>query len=324
MMVSLTTARAANAALPKSSPTALFLSATSGTGLGAVEALLRYTTSPHLIIVGRSESRFSPTLARLKTINPEAKLEFLEAQVSLLSEVARVCDIVETKITALDYLWLSQGGLAPASHSMNAEGLNEYLALNFYSRTLFMHRMLPLLNAASSPRVVSVLSAGQEGEVALEDLGLRDPSRYAVFRAMKHTVMMTSLVMKHLARQNPRIAFLHTNPGMVSSDVHNRWIQTMTGPWAVLGWIAKWTVVPFFHSLGYSPEQAGELGFFAMTDKRFAVDGDANFFRINEKAEMETSSAPIMRIAEYQKRGFGEKIWKHSLQVFSNIVDGKI
>ncbi len=221
-MPSFASIQSANKSLELSTLTAVFAGATSGIGLGAIGALLHHTVSPTVIIIGRSETKFAATLSRLQALHPAATITFIEAQVSLLTEVSRVCDSLISKHESIDILWLSQGGLGRKHHSLTPEGLNADFAVNYYSRLLFTRLLLPLLNRSADPRVISVLSAGQEGEVIMDDMGIKNPANHSVFPAMKQNVTMLSLALNHLARDNRGVSFMHTNPGMVSTAVHDK------------------------------------------------------------------------------------------------------
>jgi hypothetical protein len=150
---------------------------------------------------------------------------------------------------------------------------------------LFMHRLLPLLSTSSDPRIVSVLSAGQEGILNISDLGLLDAKDFGMFPMMKHNVTLMSLAMCELALQNLKVSFIHTNPGMVSTAVHDRWLNGLTGHWAALGWLA---------------------------DARYAANRGTNFFLLDEKAEVLPTHATLKG---YEEDGSGPKVSEHTLQV---------
>jgi NAD(P)-dependent dehydrogenase (short-subunit alcohol dehydrogenase family) len=109
-MVSIKAIREANKDIASKSPRVIFVGATSGIGLAAIQALLKSTVSPRIFIVGRSEAKFAPTLNELQKLNSSAKLTYIEAQVSLLKDVSRVCAMIEAQESSIDILWLSQGG----------------------------------------------------------------------------------------------------------------------------------------------------------------------------------------------------------------------
>lgn len=112
-MVAITEIRRSNATLKSRAPiVAVFIGATSGIGLSTLTQLAIHTTSPKVYIVGRSFSAFSPQLDNLKSLNPDATFEFIEAQVSLLEEIDKVCDEIRSKENKIDLLWLSMGALS--------------------------------------------------------------------------------------------------------------------------------------------------------------------------------------------------------------------
>jgi NAD(P)-dependent dehydrogenase (short-subunit alcohol dehydrogenase family) len=92
--------------------TALFVGATAGIGASTVKQFALHANAPTVYIVGRSQAKAAPLLDELKSLNPQATFTFIEAEVSLLKEVDRVCDEILAKEQKLDLLWLSQGLLS--------------------------------------------------------------------------------------------------------------------------------------------------------------------------------------------------------------------
>lgn len=86
----------------------VFAGATSGTGAGTIERMATMVQASTFYVLGRSAARFATQREKLKNLNPSNKIEFLNAEVSLISEV----DFVSTQISALeqrvDYLYMSQ------------------------------------------------------------------------------------------------------------------------------------------------------------------------------------------------------------------------
>ena len=113
-MVAIRTVRESNAALKVGTPglVALFAGATSGIGLSTLRELVKDLNEPRVYIIGRSKERFASQLAELELLNPEASIEFLEAQVSLLRDVDAVCDRVLAQERRFNLLYMSPGYLA--------------------------------------------------------------------------------------------------------------------------------------------------------------------------------------------------------------------
>ena len=165
-MVTIEAVRAANNSISSQSLAVVFVGATSGIGLAAIEALLKSTTSSKIFLVGRSQSNFAPVLTKLQDLDTSAKLIFIEAQVFLLIDVDRVCATIKAQESAIDVLWVSQGGLSLSGHELTPESLNTDLAVKYYSRILFMQKLMPLLNKSSDPKLCPFLELGTRARSA--------------------------------------------------------------------------------------------------------------------------------------------------------------
>jgi NADP-dependent 3-hydroxy acid dehydrogenase YdfG len=125
-MVNLKQVKASNNGLKNTTSglTAVFIGATSGIGMGAVKKFAQNTISPVVYLAGRSKSSAGPLLAELKSLNPEGNFIFIEAEVSLLKEVDKVCDEIKSKEQKIDLLFLSAGMLRTGSRQSKLENLS--------------------------------------------------------------------------------------------------------------------------------------------------------------------------------------------------------
>ena len=111
--------------------TAVFTGATQGVGLGTLKAFVRRVPHPTVVIVGRSRERFEEQFELLQSLNTEAKLVFVEGQVSLIKDV----DAISTQIThelpekSVDFIFMAQGSTPIEGRRYTAEGLDEMMAL---------------------------------------------------------------------------------------------------------------------------------------------------------------------------------------------------
>jgi NAD(P)-dependent dehydrogenase (short-subunit alcohol dehydrogenase family) len=87
----------------------VFAGATSGSGAGALEAMVGILHPSTFYIIGRSAAQFASQRKKLEKLNPNCKLEFLEAQVSLLSDVDEVCRQIVAAEKKVDLLFMSPG-----------------------------------------------------------------------------------------------------------------------------------------------------------------------------------------------------------------------
>lgn len=132
-MVSLREIRAHNAGLRDAwaghRHVSLFVGATKGIGLATIMELIQRIDEPTVYIVCRSTAQFALRIAELQRLNRRAKLVALYGQISLLSEVDRICNLVLRKESQLDLLFMSPGYL-PNGHPSCKKGIP---AFSFYN-----------------------------------------------------------------------------------------------------------------------------------------------------------------------------------------------
>ena len=101
---------------------------------------------------------------------PGADHVFLPADLSLLSETARVADEVGRLTGRLDAAVFCAGILSTVPE-WTSEGLERTFVLNYLTRYLLTRRLLPVLKVAPSGRLVLVSNAGMYGDTLdFEDL----------------------------------------------------------------------------------------------------------------------------------------------------------
>lgn len=114
-MVAIKAIRASNATFKsKSTPgmVAVFAGATSGIGLGTLKAFIKNANAPKAYIIGRSESAAAALLEDLRRSNASATLIFLQGELSLIKEVDRLCDEINSKEKKVDFIFLSASYLS--------------------------------------------------------------------------------------------------------------------------------------------------------------------------------------------------------------------
>jgi NAD(P)-dependent dehydrogenase (short-subunit alcohol dehydrogenase family) len=199
-----------------------------------------------------------------------------------------------------------------ASTTETTEGLDKKMSLHYYSRLRFINNLLPLVRAAAaSPpplaRIISVLGGGFEGKIDTADLSLRNPGSYSLRAAANHTTSMTTLAFEHLANDpaNKGIAFVHSNPGAVDTNIMRDFgtiMQKVRAISSVLlkptGWVMEFDECGERHVwLGSSDKIASGM---SLTGPKSEKAGDAMFKRLKSE-------------------GLVEKVWEHTEDVFGKI-----
>jgi len=147
---------------------------TGGTeGIGRAVCLELARQGWRVLFVGRDQRRAEGVLAELRAASPGVEHAFLRADLSLLSETARVADEIGHHSTRLDAAIFCAGILGTIPE-WTEEGLERNFVLNYLTRYLLARRLLPKLLQAGSGRLVLVSNAGRyEDTLDFDDLQQR-------------------------------------------------------------------------------------------------------------------------------------------------------
>ncbi|KAI3394129.1 hypothetical protein diail_3182 [Diaporthe ilicicola] len=142
-MVGLESVRKANASLGSALPrlVALFVGGSSGIGRSTLRQLALTHHAPTAYIVGRSENKAKPLLSELGQINPRGSFNFIEADVSLMSNVDKACGSIKAREKALNLLFMTPGGISLVGRRETSEGIDKLFALRYYSRMRFTRNL---------------------------------------------------------------------------------------------------------------------------------------------------------------------------------------
>ncbi|KAL3458078.1 hypothetical protein BJX64DRAFT_267402 [Aspergillus heterothallicus] len=323
-MVSLDAVKQSNSALQDYGPglVGVFVGGTSGIGESTARSFVKYAISPRVYLIGRNEEQASKIIDELQTLNAQSRVIFVKCDVSLLRRVDEACRTIQEKEGKVNLLVMSSGIFTTRGRDETSEGLDKKLTLHYYARMRFISNLLPhLVNAAMKPNVatagknrglasvVSVLEAGGEGPLILEDLPLKD--NYSLKNCAKHAITMTSLSMEELARANPAVSFVHSYPGVVKTGVlrdFNPFVQALM---SVLFFLAKPWTVPL--------EDSGERHLYAATGvpkTRAIGEGSGKPYLVSWDGEPRGNQNVL---GLYREKKIGPVVWKHTQDMFRRI-----
>lgn len=325
-MVAIQAIRKSNAGVSKlpGGLVALFLGATSGIGQNALIQFAKYAVRPRIYIVARRAAATTALLGQLNEHNQEGTYVVIEKDVSLICETDDVVEFVKTRENKLDLLFESVGFISFTGRQETVEGLEPSMTTRCYSRVRAAQGLLPLLNAAATPRVVSILAGGKEGKMNEKDLDLKGPGNYSLIGAANHSATMLTLSYKHLAKENPRISFVHAFPGAVATPLFSR------GSTGFLGIFMRGVIQPLAYVFATSVDDAGARALFYLTSDRYSVNGgivplaegvekspksEGNCFLSDEKSETADNEKIL---ADFRTRGVDDQVWRHMTQIFSS------
>jgi NAD(P)-dependent dehydrogenase (short-subunit alcohol dehydrogenase family) len=311
---------------------AVFVGGTSGIGKSTVEALVATGTILKIYLVGRksSQQRTETFIHELHAINPSAEIVWVEGEVSLLAETKRVCEIIKSKERHVDLLFLTTGYAPFTSRRETSEGLEISQSLSYYSRMLFVSHLLPLLNEAEAPRVVSVLGGGLErATIETDDIDLKKPANFNIMKAQLQYVATNTLFLETLADENPEVTFVHSWPGWVNTGNVRRGLD----PGSILAWIIWFFLEPLIAIFSYSNEESGQRHLFQSTSAAFGGHGtqwvkkagvnshgkqENGLFLVNYKCECTPNSKVMALLRESAQK----KVVDHTKQVLEPYLVG--
>lgn len=327
-MVSYTEIQASNALINDATGprVAVFVGGTSGIGKLTVKALVATGTSVKIYLVGRKSSE-QPTRAfiqELSAINPKAEVIWTEGEVALLAETKRICEVIKSKESRVDLLFLSTGYAPFGTYEETAEGLEISGSLEYYSRMLFTLHLLPLLDKAEAPKVVSVLGGGliERMPTDLDDLGFKKPGSFGGMKAHIQYGTMNTTTLEKLANDNPSVTFIHSWPGWVNTGN----VRRSFDPNSIMGWLVWLLFEPIIGLFAMSDEASGQRNLFQSTSAAFGGRGtpwtgkpgvnslkkqENGLFLVNYKGDC----TPNLKILPDLREKAQEKIWDHTQEV---------
>ncbi|KAF5008996.1 hypothetical protein FDECE_4759 [Fusarium decemcellulare] len=327
--------RASNALITEANApkTAVFVGGTDGIGKATLINLVARGFPIKVYIVGRNEAGHQALLDNLRSLNPNATLVYIEGQVSLTADSQRIAGQIAAQEEKVD-LFLSAGYLPFTGRQETSEGLEASQVVSYYSHVVFIMRLLPQLREAAksseSARVINVLAAGKETtDLFLDDLTLKQPDRFNIPTFAGHAATSVTLTLKRIAEapENKDIIFIHSHPGVVSTDLF------------IKSWAGKFdpntatAAPPAGDFVKLTPEESGERCMYLVTSAEFGGNGvpvqsgrraahtlvhgaKSSLFSINDKFEIVEQDNLL---ADLERMGAPQKIWDHTFEAIQSL-----
>ncbi len=189
-------------------------------GIGAVVARELARQGWRVIGLGRDPGRAETALASIRAAIPDARVEMILADLSVMSEAAGAARDIAARTDRIDLLVNNAGG-TPAARKLTPDGYEETFAANHLGPFLLTERLLPLLRAApSGAQIINVSSVAHRfvKDMAWDDLQLerKFDAGQAYSQSKLANILFTKALAKRLAGDGIRVNAMH--PGLVQSN----------------------------------------------------------------------------------------------------------
>lgn len=193
----------------------LITGATDGIGLEAAQQLARQ--GHELVLHGRSETKAASARAAVLEKTPGATIHTAHAELSDLTEVARMANRLNTQLPRLDVL-LNNAGVYMLERKVSRNGFEVTLAVNHLAHFLLTALLLPLLKKSVEPRVVTVSSlVHTSGRIDFDNLN--SERRFNGYHAYCNAKLANALFTAELARREPWLSSNYLHPGVIDTKL---------------------------------------------------------------------------------------------------------
>lgn len=203
-----------------------------GIGKETAFALARMGASLHL--VARDRAKLQAAASDIGRATGNSDIAIYTADLSSLMDIARLADTLRARLGRIDVL-INNAGALFQKRALSADGFEMTFALNHLAYHALTMRLLNLLRAAKSARVVNVASRAHEGQ-SLDFDDLQGERRYsplgAYGRSKLANIYFTSWLASKLDPRDVTVNCLH--PGFVASSFGNRFTGGLNLVWRAI------------------------------------------------------------------------------------------
>lgn len=240
-----------------------------------------------------------------------------------------LCADLAMRESKIHCLFLTAGYMTLKGRTENDEGIDRKMCVNYYARIRCILKCMPLLNAASDAnelsRVITVLAAGSEGDVRLDDLELKH--NFTLHACLAHCVVMTDFIIEELSRRYPGTSFSHSYPGTVKTGIANE----LSGPVRLAVKVLYAVMTPWIINV----QESGERHYFQMTSQCYpsakgavGIPPPKGFSAFKGMDGTPGGGAYLLDwdgktcgdesvLAKYRAIDMGSVVWKHTMEVFA-------
>lgn len=199
---------------------ALVTGANSGLGLGLTERLA--AAGAEVLLGVRSESKGAAAISQVLAKTPSARLSLRTVDLASLASVTALSDSLLAEGRPIDILINNAGIMMVPTRRVTEDGFELQFGSNYLAHFALTAQLLPLLRAASAPRVVSHSSGlANRGHLDWDDL--QSERKYSPTGAYNASKLAMILFARELQRRSDAAGWdIHStvaHPGVVHTNL---------------------------------------------------------------------------------------------------------
>lgn len=257
-------------------------------GIGKLAAIKLAKEGHEIYLHGRSIEKLTKVIAEIKALSNNENVKGFVADFSDLEAVKEMANQVKNDLSKIDVL-INNAGVFKSSNAHNKDGLELRFVVNYFAPYLLTEALIPLLNKASSPRLINLSSAAQ-AKVSSDTL--TGKSAIGVQAAYAQSKLALTMWSFYLANKLDHIAVIAVNPG---SLLNTNMVKEAYGHY----WSSADKGANILYDLAASEEYEGVTGKYFDNDKgeEKGVFGDAHAEAYNPVAieQLITTTKEILR-----------------------------
>ncbi len=181
-------------------PVALVTGGTDGIGKAIAQVLAAQGVS--VVVVGSNADKGAAAVRELRRLSGNDRVDFLQADLSLIRNVDALAAQVSERWPRLHYLVLC-AGIMRGRHTLTSEGIETNFAVNYLSRFALAEALRSNLAAGGAAgdaaRILVISGAAQDGKICYEDVNLT--GQFGIVRAVSQFCEANDVFVLELARQ---------------------------------------------------------------------------------------------------------------------------
>ncbi|QDA61783.1 SDR family oxidoreductase [Hymenobacter jejuensis] len=217
--------------------TAIVTGASSGLGLVTARELAR--RGARVALVCRNPDKAEQARAYIEqVIGPEAKLDILLCDLSLIANVRALADDIKSRYDKVDIL-VNNAGIMPGQFTLTSEGHELSWATNHLAPFALTNLLLPLMLEAKQARIITVASDTYRlGQIEFSQEARNAPDKYSSLTAYCDSKLANILFTNELSHRLELTGITANclHPGMVNTGLINPNSSLLM---KALWWIAK-------------------------------------------------------------------------------------